>query len=205
MPGRCSLSSSCSTGVMPCEASVDTSPVLKCAAPNSWRLWTYDAQVWMPGVAANSACGSRKVGISTDGRTPETVWKGRKGQARKSLAPMRRLSIRFVDQSLCLLEIRSIETLSEPGINRLKQIYVVRAPKSQAHPLYPAATKPRIWLSSGSCSRHWQNDECPLLADIVAKVEIEPTLKISRKLIFGLLCCCVAFQRSPRRSVIDFG
>src|SRR5437899_903305 len=43
MPGRCSLSSSCSTGVMPCEASVDTSPVchtfLKFAAPNSWSLW----------------------------------------------------------------------------------------------------------------------------------------------------------------------
>src|SRR5712671_5046595 len=74
MPGRCSLSSSCSTGVMPCEASVDTSPVrhtfLKFAAPNSWRLWTYDAQVWMPGDAANSACGSQKVGISTDGRAP---------------------------------------------------------------------------------------------------------------------------------------
>src|SRR5258708_33524235 len=74
MPGRCSLSSSCSTGVMPCEASVDTSPVchtfLKFAAPNSWRLWTYHAQVWMPGDAANSACGSQKVGISTDGRAP---------------------------------------------------------------------------------------------------------------------------------------
>src|SRR6266404_6630057 len=74
MLGRCSLSSSCSTGVMPCEASVDTSPVrhtfLKFAAPNLWRLWTYDAQVWMPGDAANSACGSQKVGISTDGRAP---------------------------------------------------------------------------------------------------------------------------------------
>jgi hypothetical protein len=87
---------------MPGEASVDTSPVrhtfLKLAAPNSWRLWTYDAQVWMPGDAANSACGSQKVGISTDGRAPETVWKVRKGQ------------------------------------------------------------------------RYWQNDECPLLADFVAKV-----------------------------------
>ncbi len=29
----------------------------------------------------------------------------------------------------------------------------------------------------------------------VAKVENRTTLKISRKLIFGLLCCCVAFQR----------
>src|SRR5216684_2400388 len=35
----------------------------------------------------------------------------------------------------------------------------------------------------------------PLLADIVAKVENRTTLKISRKLIFELLCCCVAFQR----------
>jgi hypothetical protein len=54
---------------MPCEASVDTSPVrhtfLKFAAPNSWRLWTYHAQVWMPGDAANSACGSQKVGINS--------------------------------------------------------------------------------------------------------------------------------------------
>jgi hypothetical protein len=30
--------------------------------------------------------------------------------------------------------------------------------------------------------------------DIVAKVENRTTLKISRKLIFGLLCCCDAFQ-----------
>jgi hypothetical protein len=36
---------------------------------------------------------------------------------------------------------------------------------------------------------------CPLLADIVAKVENRTTLKISRKSIFGLLCCRVAFQR----------
>src|SRR6476661_3089353 len=35
----------------------------------------------------------------------------------------------------------------------------------------------------------------PTRADIVAKVENRTTLKISRKLIFGLLCCCVAFQR----------
>jgi hypothetical protein len=32
-------------------------------------------------------------------------------------------------------------------------------------------------------------------ADIVAKVENRTTLKISRKLIFGLFCCCGAFQR----------
>jgi hypothetical protein len=33
----------------------------------------------------------------------------------------------------------------------------------------------------------------PKSADTVAKVENRTTLKISRKLIFGLLCCCVAF------------
>jgi hypothetical protein len=33
----------------------------------------------------------------------------------------------------------------------------------------------------------------PKSADIVAKVENRTTLKISRKSIFGLLCCCVAF------------
>ena len=37
--------------------------------------------------------------------------------------------------------------------------------------------------------------ECHLLADIVAKVENRATRKISRKLIFGLLRRCVAFQR----------
>src|SRR5215470_4024912 len=34
-----------------------------------------------------------------------------------------------------------------------------------------------------------------LWADFVAKVENRTTLKISRELIFVLLCCCVAFQR----------
>jgi hypothetical protein len=34
-----------------------------------------------------------------------------------------------------------------------------------------------------------------LLADTVAKVENRTTLKISRKLIFRLLCCCVAIRR----------
>jgi hypothetical protein len=36
---------------------------------------------------------------------------------------------------------------------------------------------------------------CQKSADIVAKVENRTALKISRKLNFGLLCCCVAFQR----------
>jgi hypothetical protein len=37
--------------------------------------------------------------------------------------------------------------------------------------------------------------ESPFLADIVAKVENQANRKISRKLIFGLLCRCVAFPR----------
>src|SRR5258708_38137390 len=37
--------------------------------------------------------------------------------------------------------------------------------------------------------------ECRLSADTVAKVENRATRKISRKLIFGLLRRCVAFQR----------
>src|SRR6476660_2924362 len=36
---------------------------------------------------------------------------------------------------------------------------------------------------------------CPDVADFVAKVENRSALKISRKPIFGLLCCCIAFQR----------
>ena len=45
---------------------------------------------------------------------------------------------------------------------------------------------------------------CPLVADFVAKVENRTTLKISRKGIFRLLCCC-RFSVPLRRSVIDFG
>src|SRR6478736_6499148 len=101
MPGRCSLSSSCSTGVMPCEASVDTAPVrhtfLKFAAPNSWRLWTYHAQVWMPGDAANSACGSQKVGISTDGRAPRNSLES--PQTPAALAKRRMSAVDAVDGS----------------------------------------------------------------------------------------------------------
>ena len=44
------------------------------------------------------------------------------------------------------------------------------------------------WTSLGVAAR-------PFGGDIVAKVENRTTLKISRKSIFGLLCCCVAFQR----------
>ena len=42
---------------------------------------------------------------------------------------------------------------------------------------------------------HRYHDRLPLLADIFAKIENRATLKLSRKLIFGLLCCCVALQR----------
>jgi hypothetical protein len=39
------------------------------------------------------------------------------------------------------------------------------------------------------------NPNIQLGADTVAKVENQSAPKISRKLIFGRLCCCVAFQR----------
>jgi hypothetical protein len=46
---------------------------------------------------------------------------------------------------------------------------------------------------------------CPKSADFVAKVENRATLKISRKLVFGRLCCSVAFQRhcGGPRSISD--
>jgi hypothetical protein len=46
---------------------------------------------------------------------------------------------------------------------------------------------------------------CVFCADIAAKVENRTTEKISRKLIFGLPCCCVAFQRhcGGPRSILD--
>jgi hypothetical protein len=51
----------------------------------------------------------------------------------------------------------------------------------------------------------WQLTDGPLCADIVAKVENRATRKISRKLIFGLLCRYVAFQRhyGGPRSILD--
>jgi hypothetical protein len=58
-------------------------------------------------------------------------------------------------------------------------------------------------LSTGPCDRlrrdqadgPWWLLNVRFGGDIVPKVENRTTLKISRKLIFGLLCCCVAFQR----------
>jgi hypothetical protein len=63
----------------------------------------------------------------------------------------------------------------------------------------------------GSCASFWRSlghfrfipmnghhrtaSTSPFRADIVAKVENRKTPKISPKLIFGLLCRCVAFQR----------
>ena len=151
MLGQCSLSSSCSTGVMPCEASVDTR--------NSQRRTRGDFGPTTHKFGCRETrpirrAGRRRVGISTDRRTLRNSLESPQRPSPEVTCPHEAPLNPVVEQSLCLLEIRNIETLSEPGINRLKQIHVVRAPKSQAHPLYPAATKPRIWLSSGSCSRH---------------------------------------------------
>jgi hypothetical protein len=84
-----------------------------------------------------------------------------------------------------------------------------------------AATSRRIWCASGieldlgprlslvhSSLSNGHADaaaSCPFGADFVAKVENRTTLKISRKLIFELLCCWVAFQRhyGGPRSVLD--
>jgi hypothetical protein len=48
---------------------------------------------------------------------------------------------------------------------------------------------------AGSSAKPFAAVQGLFLADIDAKVENRTTLKISRKLIFGLLCCRVAFQR----------
>jgi hypothetical protein len=60
----------------------------------------------------------------------------------------------------------------------------------------PVAHKARPdHVSNRSTSPPIVRGPLPKLADIAAKVENRTTLQISRKLIFGLLCCCVAFQR----------
>jgi hypothetical protein len=55
-------------------------------------------------------------------------------------------------------------------------------------PKFDFRSSPEIGLNSDIA-------RCPFCADIVAKIENRTTLKLSRKLIFGPLCCCVAFQR----------
>src|SRR5712672_81954 len=77
-----------------------------------------------------------------------------------------------------------------------------RTPKRRFHHGWLQAVDAPSWAAActgrwGSLSRRAQARprECLELADIVAKVENRTTLKISRKLIFGLLCCCVALQR----------
>jgi hypothetical protein len=50
----------------------------------------------------------------------------------------------------------------------------------------------RSWHFSDVAARA---DDVSSLGDTVAKVENRTTLKISRKLIFRLLCCCLAIQR----------
>ena len=82
MSERCSLSSSCSTGVMPREASVDTSPVrhtfLKFVAPNSRRLWTYDALILCRETRPIRRAGRRGSAFLLTDERPETVWKVRR-------------------------------------------------------------------------------------------------------------------------------
>src|SRR4030081_2334621 len=64
-------------------------------------------------------------------------------------------------------------------------------------------------LASGTPTRivraQWKLTDGPLCTDIVAKVENRATRKISRKLIFGLLCRYVAFQShyGVPRSILD--
>src|SRR5439155_3715779 len=53
----------------------------------------------------------------------------------------------------------------------------------------------RGWRHIGAGRSKRLTAQCRKLADIVAKVENRISLKIWRKLIFGLLCRCVAFQR----------
>src|SRR5258706_9235495 len=50
-----------------------------------------------------------------------------------------------------------------------------------------------------------RNSEVRFTSDTVAKVENRTTQKISRKSIFGLLCCCVAIQRhfEAREPIFD--
>jgi hypothetical protein len=136
---------------------VDTSPVrhtfLKFAAPNSWRLWTYHAQVWMPGDAANSACGSQKVGISTDGRAPRNSLESPQSPSPEVTCPMRRLSIQFVEQSLCLQKIRNIETLSEPGnINDRPPLGIVRVEAPRPWGSSPTAWELRLIMRKHSAT-----------------------------------------------------
>jgi hypothetical protein len=54
-----------------------------------------------------------------------------------------------------------------------------------ARPFYPQEQ-----TSSSACPRHVR-----LVPILLQKSKIEQPLKISRKLIFRPLCCCVAFQR----------
>src|SRR6476646_9575716 len=83
MPGRCSLLSSCSTGVMPCEASVDT-PVHHTFL-NSQRRTRGDFGPTTRKFGCREtrpirrAVRRRSAFLLTDER-PETVWKVRKRQ-----------------------------------------------------------------------------------------------------------------------------
>src|SRR5882757_9862699 len=61
-------------------------------------------------------------------------------------------------------------------------------PQARAATFKQAAQYPLWHLASFRCDAEFG----PLSADIVAKVENRTTQKISRKLIFGLLCGCIA-------------
>jgi hypothetical protein len=67
------------------------------------------------------------------------------------------------------------------------------APNVARSPRAFALVVPDIGISH-SCGGAIRPDPA-IKSGTVAKVENRTTLKISRKLIFGLLCCCVAFQR----------
>jgi hypothetical protein len=99
----------------------------------------------------------------------------------------------------------------------LRNVAVRGGRERAARPRPPAPTSKHAsfkLLGSGvSCVLHValalrdraRTSRSSLLADFVAKVEDRITLKISRKLIFGRLCCCVATQRHYRdpRSIFN--
>src|SRR4051812_23666907 len=63
-----------------------------------------------------------------------------------------------------------------------------------------------FWLTRRFCACQDNRSlrERPLCADCVEKLENRTTRKISRKLISGHLCCCIARQRHCGGPVINF-
>ena len=92
-----------------------------------------------------------------------------------------------VPTTRCTLADKFFET-SRLTITRLAACFV----------FYGKISRTRFWIFATRFARLgcWATGaQSRLVADIVAKVENRTTLKISRKLIFGLLYRCVAFQR----------